>query len=47
MVYDEIGTTFADMCFSIIMITHSVYKMDHVNYFEDLCELIPDYRKIV
>ena len=42
----KIDTTLADMCFTIITITHSVYKMDHVQFFKDLFELVPDYRKI-
>ena len=35
------------MCFSKIIITHSTYWKDHVNFFEDLLESIPDYRKVV
>ena len=37
-------------CFSNITITRSVYNLDQLfrpeNYFEDLFESIPDYRKI-
>ena len=45
--YDQIDTPHADMCFSNIIITHSVYSSDHINYFKDLFNSIPDYRKIV
>ena len=45
--YDQIDTPHADMCFSNITITHSVYYMDNENYFKDMFESIPDYRKIV
>ena len=45
--YDEIDTTHADMSFSNITITHYVYQMSYENYFKDLFETMPDYRKIV
>ena len=35
------------MCFSNITITLSVYQMTYENYFEEMFESIPDYRKIV
>ena len=47
LIYDQIGTPHADMCFSNILITHSVYYMDQINYFKDLFESIPDYWKIL
>ena len=47
LIYDEIDTTHADMCFSNITITHYVYQMNYENYFKNLFETIPDYRKIV
>ena len=46
LIYDEIDRGHADMCFSNIMITHSVNWMKHVNYFKDLFDSIPDCRKI-
>ena len=47
LIYDEIDTAFADMCFSNIMITHSLCWMNHVNIFKDWFESIPDYWKNV
>ena len=47
LIYDQIDTPHADMCFSNITITHSVFSMDNINYFTDLFESIPDYKKIV
>ena len=47
LIYDQVDTAHADMCFSNITITHSVYSMNNVNYFKDLFESITDYRKIV
>ena len=47
VIYDQIDTAHADMCFSIKTITHSVYQIDNVNYFKDLFESIPDYKKVV
>ena len=39
LIYDEIDTAHADMCFSNFTITHSVYyKMDNTYYFKDLFE---------
>ena len=35
------------MCFSNITITHSVYQLDHVNFFKNLLESTPECRKIV
>ena len=35
------------MCFSNIIILHSVYSMNHLKYFEDFFNLISNYRKIV
>ena len=46
-IYDQIDTPHADMCFSNIAIPHSVCKMDNSNYFKDLFESIPNYKKIV
>ena len=45
LVCDQIDTPQADMCFSNIIMKHSVYQMDHINFFEALFESIPDYRK--
>ena len=47
LIYDQIDTPHADMCFSIIVITHSISVMDHKDYFKDLFKSIPNYRKIV
>ena len=47
LVYDEIDTTHADMCFSKITITHSVFYMKYEKNFKDLFESKPDCRKIV
>ena len=47
LIHDEIDSAHADMCFSNITITHSVYYMEKVKYFKDLFESIPDYRIIV
>ena len=47
LLYDEIDTAHADMCFSNITITHSIFYMNNTNYFKDLFESIPDYKKIV
>ena len=44
--YDQIDATLADKCFSKSLITLSAYKMDHVNYFKEMFESIPDYKKI-
>ena len=46
MIYDETDSALADMCFTKITITHSVYYLDHIDIFEDLFEQNPDYRKI-
>ena len=35
------------MGFSKISVTHSVFYMDYVNYFKDLFESVPDFRKKV
>ena len=43
--YVRIDTPHADMCNSNFIIKHSVYQIDHINYFEELFEPIPDYRK--
>ena len=45
-IYDQIDTAHADMCFSNITITHSVYEMDNINYFKDLFESVPDYKRL-
>ena len=34
LIYDEIDTAHADLCFGNITKTHSVYQMDHVYYFK-------------
>ena len=47
LVYDEIDSSVADMSFSNISITHSVYHMTHVIDFEDLYEARPYYSKTV
>ena len=47
LINDQIDTPHAVMCFSKITITHSVKQMDRVNYFKDMFESIPDYRKTV
>ena len=47
LIYDQLDTTHADMCFSNITIAHSVYKMNYENYFKDMFESIPEYREIV
>ena len=47
LIYDQIDTPHAVMCFSNTMITHSVFSMDNENYFKDLFESISDYRKVV
>ena len=47
LIYDLIDTAHADMCFSNISITHSVYYTDNVDYFKDPFKSIPDYKKIV
>ena len=47
LIYDEIGSTHANMCFSIVTKTHSKFWMDHKNHFKDLFESIEDYRKII
>ena len=47
LTYDQRDSAHADKCFSYITITHFVYRMDIINYFNDLFESIPDYRKIV
>ena len=46
LTFDQIDTPHADMCFGNITITHSVYLMDNTEYFKDLYESFPDYRKI-
>ena len=46
-IYDQIDSPHADMCFSNITITHSPFQMNNPNYFKDIFESIPDYRKIV
>ena len=46
LIYDERDTALADMCFSNIAKTHSVYKMNH-NFFRDSFESVPDFRKLV
>ena len=45
--YDQIDTPHTDMCFSTIIITRSVYYMNHVNFFRSLFEPFEDYRKKV
>ena len=47
LIYDQIDTSHADMCFSNITITHPVYQMDHVNCFKDFIDPIPNCRKKV
>ena len=47
LIYDEINSAHADMCFSNITITHSVIQMNYEKYFKDTFESTPDYRKIV
>ena len=47
LIYDQIETAHADMCFSNITITHSVYYMNNHNYFKDIFESIHDYKKVV
>ena len=47
LIYDQIDKPHADMCFSITTITHFVYYMNNINYFTDLFESVPDYRKNV
>ena len=47
LLFDQIDTPHADMCFSETTITHSVYYMKDENCFNDMFEPIPDYRKIV
>ena len=44
---DQTYTALADLCCSNITITHSVYKMDNINYFKDLFESISDCKKIL
>ena len=46
LIYDEIDTVHAGMCFSIITITDCVYQSDHVIYFNEVFEPIPNYTKI-
>ena len=43
----QIDTPHSDMCFSNITITHSVFWMNNSNYFTDIVESMPDYRKVV
>ena len=47
LIYGEISSPHANMCFSNITITHSVHYMDKINCFKSLIESIPDYRRIV
>ena len=42
LVYVEMDTALAEVCSSNFTIRHSVYQTEHVNYFEDLFETIPD-----
>ena len=42
--YVELDTAHADVGFSNITITHSVYLMAHVNYSKDLFESVPEFR---
>ena len=44
VIYDEVDTPSADVCFSKITITHSVYWVDH---FKGLFESFPEHRKVV
>ena len=44
LIFDEIDSAHSDMCFSNIIITHSIFYM---NYFKDLFESIHHYKKIV
>ena len=47
LIYDRIDTAHADMCFSNITSSHSMYHMDISKNFEGLLGSIPNYRKIV
>ena len=47
LIYDQIDTNLADICFSNIKITDSLYQLNIVNYFKDLFQSIPNYRKNV
>ena len=47
LIYDEIDSTHADICFSKITKSISVFQMKYENYFIDMFESIPGYRKIV
>ena len=45
-VFDQKDTARADMCFSNILKTHSVYKIIPVKYLKDLLESILDYKNM-
>ena len=48
LIYAQIDTPLADMCFIDVTITHSMYDdMDNITQFEDLFESILVYGKIV
>ena len=47
IIYDEIDSGHADMCFSDITMTHSVYSMIYEKFFKDMLESMPDCRKIL
>ena len=47
LIVDQIDTAHSDMCFSNITITPSAYLMTYENYFKDMFESIPYYRKMV
>ena len=47
LIYDQVDSLLCDIYFSIITITHSVYKMDHISYLKDLLKSVPTFRKIV
>ena len=47
IIYDEIGSAHADMCFSNTTITHSVYYMNYETSLKDMFKSIPVYRKIL
>ena len=47
IIYDQIDSPHADMCFSNITITPSVYKMNNSKYFKEIIESIQGFGKIV
>ena len=47
IMYDQIELPDADVCFSIIAITHPLFYMNHVIYIQDFIESIQVYRKII